>query len=178
MEQNLYHTVAILSHTPAVLNILLRDLTGPWVSGNEGENTWSPVDVLGHLIHGERTDWMPRVKTILQWGTTRTFEIFDREGFAGPAELATRLNEFARLRSENLAELSALNLTPAQFELRGRHPAFGEVTLDQLLATWAVHDLTHLNQIGLQILIGLLQHDLGVFHFSQNRVEHSPEQVS
>ena len=172
MEQNLYHTVAILSHTPAVLNILLRDLTGPWVSANEGENTWSPVDVLGHLIHGERTDWMPRVKTILQWGTTRTFETFDREGFAGPAELASRLNEFARLRSENLAELNALNLTPAQLELRGRHPAF-EVTLDQLLATWAVHDLTHLNQISrvmahqYRVAVGPWHQYLGVLNRSR-----------
>lgn len=147
MQQNLHHTIAILTRTPAVLNTLLRDLTRDWLSANEGENTWSPIDVLGHLIHGERTDWMPRVKTILQSGTTNTFQAFDREGFAGPADISSRLDEFARLRSENLAEIRALNLTPAQFERRGRHPTLGEVTLDQLLAAWVVHDLTHLNQI-------------------------------
>jgi len=150
MQHDLQNTISLLTRTPAALNALLRDLPEAWTFRNEGENTWSTFDVVGHLIHGERTDWMPRVKVVLQFGETRAFEPFDRQGHARESQgksLAQLLDEFARLRSENLAGLRALNLRQEDLERRGRHPALGVVTLSALLATWAVHDLTHLHQI-------------------------------
>jgi DinB superfamily len=150
MEQNLNHTIALLARTPATLNALLRDLPEAWTHQNEGENTWSPFDIVGHLIHGEHTDWMPRAKTILEFGETKAFEPFDREAFKRESKdksLPQLLDEFAHLRSNNLDQLRALNLQPKDLERRGRHPALGIVTLSQLLATWATHDLTHLHQI-------------------------------
>jgi hypothetical protein len=150
MPHNLQTSVALLARTPAVLNALLRDLPEPWTHSNEGENTWSPFDVVGHLVYCERADWMPRAKMILEFGETRAFEPFDREGFAHERQdvpIAERLDDFARLRSANLDELRALHLRPSDLEKRGRHPALGTVTLSQLLATWAAHDLTHLHQI-------------------------------
>lgn len=150
MEHNLPQTISLLTRTPAALNALLRDLPETWTLRNEGENTWSPFDIVAHLIHCERTDWMPRVKTLLQCGETQTFASFDRGGHVRETQgksLPQLLDEFARVRSENLAELRALNLSQEQLDLRGRHPAFGAVTLSQLLATWAAHDLTHLHQI-------------------------------
>jgi DinB family protein len=150
MEQNLIDTIALLSRTPAALDVLLRDLPKAWTSADEGENTWTAFDVVGHLIHGERTDWMPRLRMILEFGDTQTFVPFDRFAQFRESEgksLPQLLDQFARLRAENLAELRALNLQPADFERRGRHPALGGVTLSQLLAAWTVHDLTHLHQI-------------------------------
>ena len=150
MEYNLQPTTSLLARTPAVLNALLRDQPDTWTLGNEGEKTWSAFDVVGHLIHGERTDWMPRLRIILQFGETRSFDPFDRwaqEQESRGKSLDQLLDEFTRLRSENLDALRALNLQPADFERRGRHPALGIVTLSQLLATWAAHDLTHLHQI-------------------------------
>jgi hypothetical protein len=150
MEHNLPQTISLLSRTPATLNALLRDLPETWTSRNEGENTWSPFDIVGHLIHGERTDWMPRARMILQCGETKSFEPFDRLAQIKESQgksLDQLLDEFARLRSENLSELRALNLSQEDLDRCGRHPALGAVTLSQLLATWATHDLTHLHQI-------------------------------
>jgi len=150
MEQKLRESLALLARTPAVLDVLLRDLPETWTLQNEGENTWSAFDVVGHLIHCERTDWMPRVKMILQFGESQTFAPFDRWGHVQESRgksLGQRLDEFAGLRSENLSELRSLNLRPEDLDRRGRHPAFGPVTLSALLATWAAHDLTHLHQI-------------------------------
>ena len=150
MEQKLQESLALLARTPAVLDVLLRDLPEAWTLQNEGENTWSAFDVVGHLIHCERTDWMPRVKMILQFGESQTFAPFDRWGHVQESRgksLGQRLDEFGRLRSENLSELRSLNLRPEDLDRRGRHPAFGPVTLSALLATWAAHDLTHLHQI-------------------------------
>jgi hypothetical protein len=150
MEHNLRQTMSLLARTPPALNALLRDLPETWTFRNEGENTWRAFDVVGHLIHGERSDWMPRVRTVLQFGETRTFEPFDRWGHLRESQgrsLGQLLDEFARLRSENLRELGALNLRQEDLELRGRHPALGVVTLSELLATWVAHDLTHLHQI-------------------------------
>lgn len=150
MEFNLELTIALLVRTPAALNAFLRDLPSEWTFTNEGKNTWSAFDVVGHLVHGERTDWMPRTKMILEFGEARSFTPFDR--FAQQRErkgksLPQLLDEFASLRAANLRELRALNLQPLDFDRRGRHPSLGVVTLSQLLATWAVHDLTHLHQI-------------------------------
>jgi DinB superfamily len=150
MDHNLSHTISLLTRTPAALNALLRDLPEAWTFCNEGENTWSAFDVVGHLIHGERTDWMPRARMILQFGDTKPFEPFDRRAQERESQgksLAQLLDQFARLRSENLGELRAMNLKQEDLDRRGRHPAFGVVTLSELLATWAIHDLTHLHQI-------------------------------
>ena len=147
---NLKHTISLLTRTPAALDALLRGLPDTWTFRDEGANTWSAFDVLGHLIHGERTDWMPRARMILQFGETRAFESFDRLGHVQESQgksLDQLLDEFARLRSENLRQLRALNLRQEDLARRGRHPALGVVTLSQLLATWAAHDLTHLHQI-------------------------------
>ena len=150
MPETLHQTTSLLARTPATLNALLRDLPDSWISRNEGENTFTPFDVVGHLLHGERADWIPRVKMILQHGESRAFEPFDRHGHQREVQgksLGQLLDEFARVRAENLRELDSLNLQPADLDRRGRHPAFGPVTLSQLLATWAAHDLTHLHQL-------------------------------
>lgn len=149
-EFRLAEAIAVLTRTPATLNAQLRGLPNVWVRCNEGKDSWSAFDIVGHLIVGERTDWMPRARIILEKGEARPFDPFDR--FAQEREskdktLEQRLDEFARLRSENLAALQALNLQPKDLARRGTHPALGVVTLSQLLATWAVHDLTHLHQL-------------------------------
>lgn len=150
MEHNLEQTIALLSRTPATLNALLRDLPDSWTRQNEGEKTWSAFDVVGHLIHGERTDWVPRAERILEFGESRAFDPFDRwaqERESQGKTLPELLDEFARLRSENLNRVRALNLKPQDYLRLGKHPALGVVSLSQLLATWAAHDLTHLHQI-------------------------------
>jgi hypothetical protein len=154
-EFSLSEATAILTRTPATLDALLRGLPNIWVRGNEGRNkdgkdTWSPFDIVGHLIVGERTDWMPRARIILDHGAARPFDPFDR--FAQTKEsqgksLEPLLDEFARLRRVNLTALQALNLQPEDLARRGMHPELGMVTLAQLLATWAVHDLTHVHQL-------------------------------
>ena len=149
-QHDLQQTTSLLIRTPATLDVLLRDLPDAWTLRNEGEGTWSAFDVVGHLIAGERRDWMPRAKTILQFGETRAFEPFDRLAQKRESQgksLSQLLDEFSRLRSENLRELRALNLRPEDLERRGMHPSLGIVTLSELLATWAAHDLTHLHQI-------------------------------
>jgi len=150
MEHNLAHTIALLTRTPAALDALLRDLPEAWTLRNEGGNTWSAFDVVGHLIHADRTDWIPRARMVLRCGATETFGSFDRGGHVRESagkSLGQLLDAFARTRSESLDELRGLELRQEQLELRGRHPALGIVTLAQLLATWAAHDLTHLHQI-------------------------------
>ena len=142
--------IAVLKRTPAVFNALLRGLPDAWTERNEGGDTWTAFDVIGHLIHGERTDWMPRARIILEHGKTGLFEPFDRLGHIPESRgksLDQLLDELARLRRENLTELRALNLQPEDLVRRGRHPALGVVTLAELLATWAAHDLTHLHQL-------------------------------
>jgi hypothetical protein len=150
MEQNLQNTIALLSHTPTALDALLRDLPETWILRNEGGKTWNAFDVVGHLIHGERSDWMPRARMVLQFGESKAFVPFDRWAQARESQgksLPQLLDEFDRLRAENLGELRRLNLRPEDLERRGRHPALGVVTLSQLLAAWAAHDLTHLHQL-------------------------------
>jgi hypothetical protein len=150
MEHDLNHTISLLARTPAAIDALLRNLPEMWTSRNEGENTMSAFDVVGHLIHAELTNWMPRARMVLQFGETQAFEPFDRWAQVRESQgqsLGQLLDEFARLRSENLGELRALNLRREDLARRGRHPALGAVTLSELLATWAAHDLTHLHQI-------------------------------
>lgn len=147
---HLDHAIDILSRTPGVLRTLLLGLPEPWIRHNYGESTFSPFDVVGHLIHGERTDWLPRARLILDHGQSRPFEPFDRYAMYEESRgktLADLLDTFAALRRENLAALAALNLSEAQLDGSGTHPALGRVTLRELLATWVAHDLNHLAQI-------------------------------
>jgi hypothetical protein len=142
--------VAILERTPATLDAMLRGLPEGWISANEGGQTWSPFDVVGHLIHGEQTDWVPRAKIILQHGEARAFDKFDRFAQFARSEgrpLGSLLDEFAALRKENLRELASLGVKDADLARRGRHPELGVVTLGQLLSTWVAHDLDHVVQI-------------------------------
>jgi len=150
MPHHLENTMSLLSRTPAALNALLRDLPETWTLRGEGDKTWTAFDVVGHLIHAERADWIPRARIILQHGDSQPFAPFDRLGHEREIRgksLGELLDEFARVRSENLSELRALGIQPEDLDRLGRHPALGSVTLSQLLATWAAHDLTHLHQI-------------------------------
>jgi DinB family protein len=150
MEIELSQAVDVLERTPAALAALLGGLPEPWLTGNEGPDTFTPRDVLGHLIHGEETDWIPRAEIILGEGEARPFTPFDRVGFRAWLPGTTTgelLDRFTRLRAENLARLAGYRLQPADLARRGRHPALGTVTLGQLLASWVVHDLGHLTQI-------------------------------
>jgi hypothetical protein len=165
-------TLAILATTPATLGALLRHLPAELLNTPESPNTWTATEVVAHLIHGERTDWLPRVKILLRAGETETFPTFQREAHRSTTTppLSDLLADLARLRAESLAELSALQLTPADLDRTGRHPAFGVITLSQLLSTWAAHDLTHLHQLS-RILaapfteaVGPWERYLGVLH--------------
>ena len=142
--------IALLERTPRILDTWLRGLPEPWLGCDEGPQTWSPLVVLGHLIHGEKTDWLPRARRILADGESRAFDPFDRfaqlRDQAGRA-LDAQLDEFAALRRRSLDELRALELTEADLARRGRHPELGAVTLRELLATWVAHDLDHVQQI-------------------------------
>jgi DinB superfamily len=173
MEHNLECTISLLARTPAALNALLRDLPETWTLRNEGTNSWNVFDVVGHLIHADRTDWMPRAKLILQSGDTQPFAAFDRLGHERESRdksLSQLLDEFGGVRSESLGELRAMNLRPEDLNRRGRHPALGVVTLSELLATWAAHDLTHLHQISRVMAhqyreaVGPFRAYLGVLH--------------
>jgi hypothetical protein len=142
--------LTILQRTPAVLDALLRGLPDGWTTANEGGETWSAFDVIGHLIHGERTDWIGRARIILEQGEARAFDPFDRFAqfeLSNGRTLPSLLDEFAAARQDNLRTLDALGLREADLDRRGRHPALGAVTLRQLLATWVAHDLDHLAQI-------------------------------
>lgn len=150
MEYELAPAIEVLRRTPATLNALLRDLPEPWLIRNEGPETWSPYDVIGHLIHGEETDWIPRAKIILEHGETRAFEPYDRIAMFEESKrkpIRQLLDTFAQLRTENLRELQDLDLTDNLLDKRGRHPELGVVTLRQLLSAWVVHDLGHIRQV-------------------------------
>lgn len=150
MEFQITEGVAILERTPGVLRAMLGDLPAAWIDGDEGPETWSPFVIVGHLAHGERTDWIPRARIILAQGADRRFVPFDR--FAQFRESAGKslgalLDEFEDLRRDNLATLRDWRLSDEHLELTGEHPEFGRVTLRQLLATWVAHDLGHIAQI-------------------------------
>lgn len=151
MPFDLESAQAILRRTPRILDAWLCDLPEPWVRLTEEEKTWSAFDVLGHLIHGEEADWIPRARMILQHGTDQAFEPFDRFAQFRLSEgksTAQLLDMFSTLRERSLSALAELRLTPELLAKEGRHPALGVVTLQQLLSTWVAHDLDHLVQIG------------------------------
>jgi hypothetical protein len=163
VEHDPENTLALLARTPPALDALLRGLPPFWVDAGEGENTWSATQVVGHLIDADRVNWMPRARHVLNVGDAQPFVAFDRGGHARECagrSLGQLLDEFARLRAENLARLHALHLAPADLARRGLHPALGAVTLSQLLAAWAAHDLTHLHQIT-RILAGQYRQAVG-----------------
>jgi len=148
-EFKLEEAAAVLERTPVTLSAMLDGLPDIWTQATEGEGTWSPYDVIGHLIHGEHTDWIPRAQHILA-GDPRPFIPFNRAAqFTESRSQTLRelLETFAQLRKENLATLRGMNLVDSDFDRRGLHPELGEVTLRQLLATWVVHDLDHVTQI-------------------------------
>jgi hypothetical protein len=149
MDFNLAVGIAVLERTPHAFRAMLAGLSPAWTDATEGPETWSPYVIVGHLIHGERTDWIPRAQLILAQGAERRFTPYDRfaqfhESQGKP--LAALLDEFARLRSQSLATLTGWRLTEPQLDLTGEHPEFGPVTLRQLLATWVAHDLGHIAQ--------------------------------
>ena len=150
MKFDLDKSYQILERTPSVLKILLSDLSEDWVQGNEGPETFSPYDVIGHLIQGEKTDWRDRTVMILEHGTEKTFVPFDRfaqfEASKGKS-LTNLIDDFEKLRLDSLTWLKSLNLLEEDFNKKGTHPALGQVTLRQLLSTWVIHDLTHIAQI-------------------------------
>lgn len=150
MNFDLQESQDLLSRTPSVLDGMLRQSGTLWHSTNEGPNTWSAFDVLGHLVHGEETDWIPRAEIILTQGTDQPFTPYDRfaqfERF-NDWTLEALLDRFAELRASNLKTLQSWNLDAADFKKEGIHPEFGRVTLGHLLATWVVHDLGHISQI-------------------------------
>lgn len=150
MEFDLSNAVAVLERTPTVLRALMGGLDSRWTDTGYGEGTWSPREVVAHLIYGEMTDWIPRARRILERGESVPFDPFDRAGhkalMAGKP-IGALLDDFARVRAESLGALRAMGLTEADFAKRGTHPAFGSVTLSELLAAWAVHDLNHIAQV-------------------------------
>ena len=151
MEFDLSNGLAVLERTPSVLRTLLVGLPDVWTRENEGPDTWSPREVVGHLIEGERSDWIPRARIVIAQGSSTAFEPFDRTAHQRSMKAGTPLDElveiFGQMRTTNLATLRGWELTPAQLELTGVHPEFGTVTLKQHLATWVAHDLGHIVQI-------------------------------
>lgn len=150
MTYRLDEALALLERMPVILRAWLAELPDAWTRATEGPGTWSAFDVVGHLIHGEKTDWIPRTEWILQKGESAPFEPFDREAMFAASEgrsLEELLGAFAALRTANLVRLRGLGLTEADLDRRGRHPEFGPVTLRQHLATWVAHDMSHLAQI-------------------------------
>lgn len=150
MHVFLEESIAVLERTPAALTAMLHGLPDVWINANEGPGTWSSYDVLGHLVHCEKADWMPRLKIILEFGPSRPFDPLDREAQfkeKTPKSFSTLLDEFRVLREQSLNHLRALDLQSAQLVLTGTHPSLGTVTLGQLLSAWTVHDLTHIAQV-------------------------------
>ena len=165
MAHNLSDTIALLERTPATLDALLRDLPDRWTSHNEGEGTFTVTDVIGHLIYADKEDWLPRARRILDYGESKPFDKFDRWGHIEECRgksLPQLLDEFSRIRAACVNELRSLNLQPAQLEAHNNHPTLGPVTLSELLATWAAHDLTHLHQIS-RILARSYRNEVGPF---------------
>ena len=150
MQYDKTKALEILERTPSVLNILLSGIDDEWIMNNEGPDTFSPYDVVGHLVHGEKTDWPVRIKIVLDHGTSKAFDSFDRFAMYEESKGKTMqqlLNEFEEVRKQNIIWFTSLDLRQPDFDKHGMHPKLGEVTLGNLLATWVVHDLTHIAQI-------------------------------
>ena len=170
---NLEHAAAVLTRTPASLDALLRGLPDFWVRRNEGGDSWSPFGIVGHLIFADRTDWVPRLRRILEFGEARPFDPFDRQGHVKESEGKTiehLLDEFAQVRRQSLEALRSIDLQSGDLQRQGRHPALGTVKASELLATWAAHDLNHLHQLARVMahqyreVVGPFKPYLGVLH--------------
>ena len=158
-------TLEILQRTPVTLENLLIGLSNEWLMNNEGGNTWSPYEIVGHLIHGEKTDWIPRARIILSDSQNKTFEPFDRHAQSREPQSKTvieLLEEFKKLRFENIKELQSLNIDDVALSKKGIHPELGEVNLQQLLSTWVVHDLGHISQIS-RVMAKQYKDEVGVW---------------
>lgn len=173
MEFHLEDSIALLACTPAALDALLRGLPDAWLTANEGEKTWTPSDIVAHLLYTEQVNWIPRARHILAHGESEPFPPFQRFGHLGEPgarSLPLLLDEFHRARTASLAELRSWNLDAADLEKRGQHPSFASVTLAELLSAWTVHDLTHLHQLTRVLAaqyadaVGPFQRFLGVLH--------------
>ena len=150
MDFKLEMAIPILERTPATLRTMLSGLPDEWITSNEGGESWSPYDVVGHLVSLEHTDWIPRAKIILEHGASRPFDPLDRFAMFTESQgksLGQLLDEFAEVRQQNINTLRTMNLTLADYSRQGKHPELGDVNLGQLLATWVVHDLNHIHQI-------------------------------
>ena len=162
-ESFLEECLSIQTRTPETLDTLLRGLPAAWTEATEGPRTWSAHSVVGHLIHGEKADWMPRLAIILEFGLNRSFDGFDREAQFRQSHgkaLAELLDEFGSLRQNNVSRLRALNLQPEHLEQKGMHPALGPVSVRQLLATWTAHDLAHILQVS-RVMAKRYKHEVG-----------------
>jgi len=166
MKFNLQKSIQILERTPQVLNTYLKDLNDDWIFNNEGENTWSPFDIVGHLVHGEKTDWITRTKILLKNNPKLTFDSFDRfaqlENSKGKS-LNQLLEEFEFLRKENLTTLKSFQITDKELDFKAIHSELGVVNLKQLLATWTVHDLGHIAQIS-RVMAKQYKNEVGVWY--------------
>ena len=163
MQFQIPEAVQVLERTPAVMDALLRGQSPAWLNARIDPDSFTPVDVLGHLIFGELTDWIPRARIILEHRDSRPFDPFDRRGFAPLIEnkpIAELLDQFAELRRKNVYFLHSFALDNAKLDLPGQHPGLGRVTMRQLLATWAVHDLNHIDQV-LRILSNQYRDEVG-----------------
>jgi hypothetical protein len=163
MEFEMDQAIAVLERTPSTLRALLSGLSAEWVAGNDRTDSWSPFDVVGHLIHGELTDWIPRARIILDHGPARPFDPFDRfaqEQASQGKGLSDLLEDFDALRRANLTALRGLGLRNADLDCEGTHPELGRVTLRQLLSTWTVHDLNHIAQVA-EAMAGQYRDEVG-----------------
>ena len=163
MEYNFKQAIEILERTPDVLNALLNGLSDDWIINNEGTDSFSPYDVVGHMLHGENADWTERIKRILEFGNTKPFEIFDRFAMYEESKgktLKQLLNEFRLARKNNITWFKELQLTEADLDRKGLHPKLGEVTLRNLLSTWVIHDLSHIAQIN-RVMAKQYKNDMG-----------------
>jgi len=165
MHFQMDHAVEVLQHTPGVLDALLRGKSDAWLNCRETPQSFSPVDVLGHLMIADQTNWIPRARIILEAGRTRTFESFDRLGFRPLIEgrpVEHLLDEFRDIRIQSLRALRELHVTPELMDTRGHHPELGEVTLRHLLSAWVVHDLSHTSQI-VRVMAGEYREAVGPY---------------
>ncbi len=167
----------MLARTPLAIEKLVDGLPSPWLHHHDGAGTWSAYDIVGHLAHGDRTNWVPRAVMIIDSGTGRPFEPFDREAMLTQARqpIESLVHSFRQIRERSLAELEALKLQGSDLDRRGLHPSLGEVKLGQLLAAWVAHDLTHLSQIG-EVLARFYRDEVGpwrAFMPALDRIAHA-----
>ena len=158
--------IEILQRTPLTIECILKGISEEWLKNNEGENTWSPYEIVGHLIHGEKTDWIPRAKMMLSSSENKTFESFDRFAQMNDAQDQTieeLLNEFKKMRYDNLKVLESLDIDETKLMKKGIHPELGDVNLRQLLSTWVVHDLGHISQIS-RVMAKQYKEEVGVWN--------------